>query len=85
MSVAPSNRVQNASVCIAHNSCGCTILATFDAYPFYARRTDAPIHAKVSHSVRAGDSEVFGWNSANPIPAPACSVLEAHYQDRIRT
>jgi hypothetical protein len=78
-SIAPSNRSQNASACIAHNSCHRTIFATFDAYPFHARKTDAPVHAKVSHWVSPGDSEVFGWNSLNPTPLPECRVLETHY------
>jgi hypothetical protein len=77
-SIAPSNKLQNALACVAHNSCSRTIYATFDAYPFHARRTEAPMHAKVSHWIKPGDSEVFGWNSANPIPAPECSVLESH-------
>jgi hypothetical protein len=78
-SIAPSSKHQNALACVAHNACSRTIVATFDAYPFHARRTDAPMHAKVSHWIRPGDSEVFGWNSTNPLPAPECSVLESHY------
>src|SRR5215813_12376834 len=55
------------------------ILATFDAYPFHPPRAEAPIRARVSHWVRPGDNVVFGWNSAEPKPAPECSVLESHY------
>jgi hypothetical protein len=78
-SIAPSNRLQNAAACIAHNSCGRTIYASFDAYPLHSRKTEVPIHARVSHWIKPGDSEVFGWNSANPTPAPECRVLETHY------
>lgn len=77
-SIAPSNKLQNALACVAHNACGRTIFATFDAYPFHARRTDAATHAKVSHWIKPGDSEVFGWNSTNPTQAAECSVLESH-------
>jgi hypothetical protein len=38
-----------------------------------------PTHAKVSHWVGPGDREVFGWNSADPNPAPECTVVETHY------
>lgn len=78
-SIAPHGKVDNASTCLAHNSCTRAIFATFDAYPFYARRNQVPIHVQVSHWVGPGDREVFGWNSANPDPTPKCIVLETHY------
>jgi len=77
-SIAPRN-VDQSSACIAHNSCERTVFATFDAYPLHSRRTDAPVHVKVSHWLKPGDSEVFGWNSADPKPAPECRVLETHF------
>src|SRR3974390_3006691 len=78
-SIAANARVANASACVAHNSCARTVFATFDAYPFHARRADAPIHAKVSHWLKPGDNEVFGWKDAGPNPARECSVIETHY------
>jgi hypothetical protein len=78
-SIAPSSKVQNAAACIAHNSCARTIFATFDAYPLHSPRTDASAHVKVSHWLKPGDNEVFGWNSASPSPAPECSILETHF------
>ena len=77
-SIAPRNVGQSAA-CIAHNSCERTVFATFDAYPLHSRRTDTPVHVKVSHWLRPGDNEVFGWNSADPKPAPECRVLETHF------
>jgi hypothetical protein len=78
-SIAPNGKVDNASACIAHNSCSRAIFATFDAYPFHARRNQAPMHAKVSHWVGPGDREVFGWNDANLKAAPECVIIETHY------
>lgn len=78
-SIVPSNRLKDASTCIAHNSCNRTVFATFDAYPFRARKKDAAVHAKVSHWVSPGDSEVFGWNSTSAAPTPECRVLEMHH------
>ena len=77
-SIAPRNVGQSAA-CIAHNSCERTVFATFDAYPLHSRRTDAPVHAKVSHWLKPGDNEVFGWNSADPKPAPECHILDTHF------
>ncbi len=78
-SIAPNGNIDNAAACIAHNSCSRAIFATVDAYPFWARRNQAPIHVKVSHWVGPGDREVFGWNTANPNPTPKCIVVETHY------
>jgi hypothetical protein len=78
-SIAPNGKIDNASACIAHNSCSRTVFATFDAYPFRARRNHNPAHARVSHWVGPGDREVFGWNSANLKPAPECVIVETHY------
>src|ERR1700759_5182333 len=78
-SIAPSEKIRGTTACIAHNSCSRKVFATFDAYPFHARKTETPVHARVSHWVGAGDSEVFGWTTANPTPAPECRVLETHF------
>jgi hypothetical protein len=78
-SIAPNGKIDNASACIAHNSCTRTVFATFDAYPFRARHNHVATHAKVSHWVGPGDREVFGWNGANLKPAPECVIVETHY------
>lgn len=78
-SIAPHGKIDNASACIAHNSCSRTVFATFDAFPFRARHNHIASHARVSHWVGPGDREVFGWNSAEPNPAPECTVVETHY------
>jgi hypothetical protein len=78
-SIAASPRIANASACVAHNSCQRTVFATFDAYPLRVRRAETPIHAKVSHWIKPGDNEVFGWKDAETNPAPECSVIETHY------
>lgn len=77
-SIGSHPKLSNASACMAHNSCSRIIFATFDAYPFHARRGDAPAHAKVSHWLEPGDNEVFGWNSAEHT-GPECRVLDSHY------
>lgn len=51
-SIVPNPRLQNASACVAHNSCSRTVFA--DAYPFHARRAEAPTHAKVSRWLKTG-------------------------------
>jgi len=61
-------RAQGQLPSLIHNACERTIFATLDAYPFYPRRTEPPVHGKVSHWLKAGETEVFSWNSANPIP-----------------
>jgi hypothetical protein len=78
-SIVANRSLQNSSACIAHNSCARTVFATFDAYPLHARHAQTPVHAKVSHWLKPGDNNVFGWNSAEPKPAPECSVVETHY------
>jgi hypothetical protein len=78
-SIAPNGKIDNASACIAHNSCSRTVFATFDAYPFRARHNHMPAHARVSHWVGPGDREVFGWNGASLKPAPECVIVETHY------
>ena len=78
-SIGPNGKIDNASACIAHNSCSRTIFATFEAYPFRARHNQVPTHARVSHWIGPGDREVFGWNGANLKPAPECAIIETHY------
>jgi hypothetical protein len=77
--VVPNPKLPNGSACVAHNSCARAVYATFDAYPLHARRAAAPLHAKVSHWLKPGDNEVFGWKDAPTNPAPECSVVETHY------
>jgi len=78
-SIAPNGKIDNASACIAHNSCSRTVFATFDAYPFRVRHNHVPTHVKISHWMGPGDREVFGWNSADPNTAPECTVVDTHY------
>lgn len=78
-SIAPNGKIDNASACIAHNSCSRTVFATFDAYPFRVRHNHIPTHVKISHWVGPGDREVFGWNGKNLNPVPECAVVETHY------
>jgi hypothetical protein len=78
-SIIANRSLQNTSACVAHNSCARMVFASFDAYPLHAHHARTPIHAKVSHWLKPGDNDVFGWNSAEPKPAPECSVIETHY------
>lgn len=67
------------SACVARNSCGRAVFATFDAYPLRTRHAQAPIRARVSHLLKPGDNDVFGWKGAEATAAPECSVVETHY------
>jgi hypothetical protein len=78
-SIVPSSKARNAAACVARNSCDRAVFATFDAYPLHSRRSGASVHVKVSHWLKPGDNEVFGWDSANPAPAPECNILETHF------
>jgi hypothetical protein len=78
-SVVLNYELKGASICLLHNACERTIFATIDAYPFYARRSEPPVHAKVSHWLKPGDNQVFGWNGVSPTPKPECNVVDSHY------
>jgi hypothetical protein len=77
--VIPSYELKGNSTCLVHNACERTIFATVDAYPFYARRSEPPVHAKVSHWLKPGDNQVFGWNGVSPTPKPECTLVDSHY------
>jgi hypothetical protein len=78
-SIVARDKPRAGSVCVARNSCARTVFATFTAYPLQTRHGQAPIRAKVSHWLKPGDNDVFGWAGAEPAPAPECSVIETHY------
>jgi hypothetical protein len=78
-SIVARHKPRAGSACVAHNSCARMVFATFDVYPLRVRRGHAPIRTKVSHWLRPGDNDAFGWGGAEPTPAPECSVIETHY------
>ena len=78
-SVVLNDELKGNFICLLHNACERTIFVTVDAYPFYARRAEPPVRAKVSHWLKPGDNQVFGWNGVSPTPSPECTVVDSHY------
>jgi hypothetical protein len=78
-SIVVREKPHAGSVCVARNSCARLVFAAFDAYPLRARHGHGPIHARVSHWLKPGDNDVFGWKGADATAAPECSVVETHY------
>jgi hypothetical protein len=78
-SIVVREKPHPGSACVARNSCARLVFAVFDAYPLRARHGHAPIHARVSHWLKPGDNDVFGWRDAEATATPECSVVETHY------
>jgi hypothetical protein len=78
-SIVARDRLRAGSACVAHNSCARMVFATFDVYPLRVRHGHAPVRTKVSHWLKPGDNDAFGWTGANPTPAPECGVIDTHY------
>jgi len=77
-SIVGREKPQAGSACVARNSCARVVFASFDAYPLRTRHGQAPIRASISHWLKPGDNDVFGWRGAEAA-APECSVIETHY------
>jgi len=78
-SIVAREKPHAGSACVARNSCARVVFATFDAYPLRTRHAQAPIRARVSHLLKPGDNDVFGWKGAEATTTPECNVVETHY------